>query len=160
MEKVEAFRTKLEDVGAMPGIMVSPHGFQEGAIKTAQAYNIELFTLTEVKSDWTIVLVKLLRNGICFIRSIATRRPIERGGKLFLTDARRILQDVDKAKLRAERIAQRKAGTLRIDIATAVSWHVLVVDSFANCGVGSQRWRWSCSICFVLDLRMLRCQRT
>jgi hypothetical protein len=37
----------------MHGIMVSPHGFQEGAIATAKAYNIELFTLKEVKSDWT-----------------------------------------------------------------------------------------------------------
>jgi DNA-binding transcriptional LysR family regulator len=51
-------------------------------------------------------------------------------GKLFLTDARRILQDVDEAKLRAERIAHGKAGTLRIGIATAVSWHGLVVDAF------------------------------
>src|SRR5882724_8332282 len=51
-------------------------------------------------------------------------------GKLFLADARRILQDVDEAKLRAERIAHGKAGTLRIGIATAVSWHGLVVDSF------------------------------
>jgi hypothetical protein len=53
IDKVEAFRTKLEDVGARHGIMVSPHGFQKGAIKAAEAYNIELFTLTEVKSDWT-----------------------------------------------------------------------------------------------------------
>jgi DNA-binding transcriptional LysR family regulator len=51
-------------------------------------------------------------------------------GKLFLTDARRILQDVDEAKRRAERIALGKAGTLRIGIGTAVSWHGLVVDSF------------------------------
>lgn len=51
-------------------------------------------------------------------------------GKLFLTDARRILQDVAEAKLRAERIALGKAGTLRIGIATALSWHGLVVDSF------------------------------
>jgi DNA-binding transcriptional LysR family regulator len=51
-------------------------------------------------------------------------------GKLFLSDARRILQDVDEAKLRAERIAHGKAGTLRIGIATAVSWHGLVVDTF------------------------------
>jgi DNA-binding transcriptional LysR family regulator len=51
-------------------------------------------------------------------------------GKLFLSDARRILQDVDEAKQRAERIALGKAGTLRIGIATAVSWHGLVVDSF------------------------------
>jgi hypothetical protein len=53
IEKVEAFRTKMEDVGAMKGIMVSPSGFQEGAIRSAEAFNIELFTLTQVKSDWT-----------------------------------------------------------------------------------------------------------
>lgn len=51
-------------------------------------------------------------------------------GKSFLTEARRILQDVDEAKRRAERIAHGKAGTLRIGIATAVSWHGVVADSF------------------------------
>ena len=51
-------------------------------------------------------------------------------GKLFLSDARRILHDVEEAKRRAERIARGQAGTLRIGIATAVSWHGLVVDSF------------------------------
>jgi DNA-binding transcriptional LysR family regulator len=51
-------------------------------------------------------------------------------GQLFLSDARRILQDVDEAKRRAERIAFGKTGTLRIGIATAVSWHGLVVNSF------------------------------
>ncbi|HET9831087.1 MAG TPA: LysR family transcriptional regulator [Vicinamibacterales bacterium] len=51
-------------------------------------------------------------------------------GKLFLSDARRILQDVDEAKRRAERIALGKAGTLRIGIATAISWHGVVVDAF------------------------------
>ena len=51
-------------------------------------------------------------------------------GTLFLADARRILQDVTAAKLRAERIALGKAGTLRIGIATALSWHGLVLDSF------------------------------
>lgn len=51
-------------------------------------------------------------------------------GRLFLTDARRVLQDVAEAKVRAERIALGKAGTLRIGIATALSWHGLVVDSF------------------------------
>ena len=51
-------------------------------------------------------------------------------GKLFLGDARRILQDVDAAKRRAERVADGQAGTLRIGIATAVSWHGVVVDVF------------------------------
>jgi hypothetical protein len=53
MEKVEAFETKKKDVGATLGIMVSPKGFQKGAVKKAKFYNIELYTLTEVKSDWT-----------------------------------------------------------------------------------------------------------
>jgi DNA-binding transcriptional LysR family regulator len=51
-------------------------------------------------------------------------------GQLFLSDARRILQDVDEAKRRAEQIALGKAGTLRIGIATALSWHGIVADSF------------------------------
>jgi len=55
---------------------------------------------------------------------------LSEAGKVFLNDAQRILQDVDEAKRRAERIALGKAGTLRIGMATAVSWHGLVVDSF------------------------------
>jgi DNA-binding transcriptional LysR family regulator len=51
-------------------------------------------------------------------------------GKLFLSDARRILQDVEEAKRRAERIALGKAGTLRVGIAQALSWHGMVVRSF------------------------------
>ena len=51
-------------------------------------------------------------------------------GTVFLSDARRILQDVDDAKRRAERIALGQAGTLRVGIATAVAWHGLVVDTF------------------------------
>ena len=51
-------------------------------------------------------------------------------GTLFLSEARRILQDVEEAKLRAERIALGKAGTLRVGIATAVSWHGLVAECF------------------------------
>ena len=51
-------------------------------------------------------------------------------GNVFLSDARRILQDVEEARRRAEQIALGKAGTLRIGIATALSWHGMVVDSF------------------------------
>jgi DNA-binding transcriptional LysR family regulator len=51
-------------------------------------------------------------------------------GTLFLNDARRILHDVEEAKRRAERMALGQAGTLRIGIATAVSWHGLVVNAF------------------------------
>ena len=55
---------------------------------------------------------------------------LSEAGEVFLSDARRILQDVDDAKRRAERIALGQAGTLRIGIATAVSWHGLVVNAF------------------------------
>jgi DNA-binding transcriptional LysR family regulator len=51
-------------------------------------------------------------------------------GKLFLGDARRILQDVDQAKMRAERVATGKAGTLRIGFVEVFSWHGVVPDSF------------------------------
>ena len=51
-------------------------------------------------------------------------------GTLFLSDVRRILQDIEEAKRRAGEIALGKAGTLRIGIATALSWHGVVVDSF------------------------------
>ena len=51
-------------------------------------------------------------------------------GNVFLSDARRILQDVDEAKRRAERIALGNTGTLRIGMAMALSWHGVVVDSF------------------------------
>jgi DNA-binding transcriptional LysR family regulator len=47
-----------------------------------------------------------------------------------LNDARRILQDVEEAKRCAERVALGKAGTLRIGIATAVSWHGMVAETF------------------------------
>jgi DNA-binding transcriptional LysR family regulator len=53
-------------------------------------------------------------------------------GTLFLNDVRRVLQDVESAKRRAERVALGKAGTLRIGIATAVSWHGIVADTFGR----------------------------
>jgi DNA-binding transcriptional LysR family regulator len=51
-------------------------------------------------------------------------------GKVFLSDARRILEDVEDAKRRAEQIASGRAGSLRVGIAMALSWHGVVVDSF------------------------------
>jgi DNA-binding transcriptional LysR family regulator len=51
-------------------------------------------------------------------------------GKLFLSDARRILLEVEGARLRAERVATGKAGTLRVGFVEALSWHGVVPDSF------------------------------
>ena len=55
---------------------------------------------------------------------------LNEAGKAFLGDARRILQDVEEARRRAAQIALGKAGTLRIGIATALSWHGMIADSF------------------------------
>lgn len=49
---VEAFKTKLEDISADKGVMVSRNGFQQGAIDTAKAYGIELFTLDKDAAQW------------------------------------------------------------------------------------------------------------
>jgi DNA-binding transcriptional LysR family regulator len=51
-------------------------------------------------------------------------------GKLFLSDARRILQDVHEAKLRAHRVATGGAGTLGVGFVEMLSWHGVVPDSF------------------------------
>lgn len=53
LKEVEAFSKKMEDVGAQHGVIVSAHGFQSGGISTAQFEDIELFTLTEIRTDWT-----------------------------------------------------------------------------------------------------------
>ncbi len=71
-------------------------------------------------------------------------------GTLFLNDVRRILQDVEGAKRRAERVALGKAGTLRIGIATAVSWHGMVRSTRyqkANSAVVNRTWNSRCIIC-------------
>ena len=51
-------------------------------------------------------------------------------GKLFLEDARRILQEVSAAAMRAGRVARGLSGTLRIGFAENASWRGVVPDSF------------------------------
>jgi DNA-binding transcriptional LysR family regulator len=51
-------------------------------------------------------------------------------GKLFLEDAKRILQGVSDAAVRAGRVARGRAGTLRVGFTENSSWHGIVPDSF------------------------------
>src|SRR5271169_4782293 len=51
-------------------------------------------------------------------------------GKLFLGDARRILQEVSEAAVRADRVARGHSGTLRVGFAENASWRGVVPDSF------------------------------
>jgi DNA-binding transcriptional LysR family regulator len=51
-------------------------------------------------------------------------------GKLFLQDARRILQEVNEAAGRAGRVARGLSGTLRVGFTENASWRGAVPDSF------------------------------
>jgi DNA-binding transcriptional LysR family regulator len=51
-------------------------------------------------------------------------------GKLFLEEARRILQHVDEATKRAKRVASGQSGTLRVGFIESMSWHGVVPDAF------------------------------
>ncbi len=51
------------------------------------------------------------------------------GGKVFLEDCRRILQEVDEAAVRAGRAARGLIGTLRVGFTESASWHGVVPDA-------------------------------
>src|SRR5258706_4371628 len=51
-------------------------------------------------------------------------------GKLFLEDARRVLQELSEAAVRAGRVASGRSGTLRIGFTENSSWRGVVPDSF------------------------------
>ena len=51
-------------------------------------------------------------------------------GKLFLEDARRILQEVNEATMRAAQVARGLSGTLRVGFSENASWRGVVPDSF------------------------------
>lgn len=51
-------------------------------------------------------------------------------GQLFLTDVRRILQDVNEAAARAARVARGESGTLRVGFTENASWRGVVPQSF------------------------------
>jgi DNA-binding transcriptional LysR family regulator len=51
-------------------------------------------------------------------------------GRLFLEDARRILQEAQEAIRRAERVARGQTGTLRVGFVESISWHGAVPVSF------------------------------
>jgi len=51
-------------------------------------------------------------------------------GKLFLEDARRILQEVSEAAVRAGSVARGRSGTLRVGFTENASWRGVVPESF------------------------------
>src|SRR6267154_824164 len=55
---------------------------------------------------------------------------ISAAGKLFMEDARHILQQVNESTMRAKRVALGQSGTLRVGFIESISWHGVVPDSF------------------------------
>ena len=51
-------------------------------------------------------------------------------GKLFLDDARRLLHELNDAKVRAARVARGQSGTLRVGFTENASWQGVVPESF------------------------------
>src|ERR1700739_2136310 len=76
--------------------------------------------IQDLESDLGFALFDRLPRGV----------KLSAAGALFLTEAPRILEQVEEAKLRAERIATGKAGTLRVGFVETLSWHGVVPDSF------------------------------
>jgi DNA-binding transcriptional LysR family regulator len=54
---------------------------------------------------------------------------VSAAGKVFLEDARRVLQQVEEATRRAKRVASGQSGTLRVGFVESISWHGVVPDS-------------------------------
>jgi len=59
IEKIEALKTKLSDVGGNLGVMVCPLGFTDGAIKSAELHNIQLFQIFDHKLGNTTQFIPL-----------------------------------------------------------------------------------------------------
>src|ERR1700746_3724853 len=76
--------------------------------------------------------IQNLEEEVCF--KLFDRLPrgvkLSAAGKLFLQDARRILQEVNEAAGRAGRVARGLSGTLRVGFAENASWRGVVPDSF------------------------------
>ena len=57
VDEVEEFHSKIDDIGAHKGIMVTTVGFQEGAIKTARGRGIALALLTTEHQPGELIYV-------------------------------------------------------------------------------------------------------
>ena len=72
-----------------------------------------------------------IRSRWLFSRALGLPRGVKlsAAGKLFLTDARRILRDVNEAASRAARVARGQSGTLRVGFTENASWRGVVPAS-------------------------------
>src|SRR5580658_7918794 len=68
--------------------------------------------------------------GFKLFERLARGVKLSAAGRLFLEDARRILQQVSEAAVRAARVARGQSGTLRVGFTENASWRGVVPESF------------------------------
>jgi DNA-binding transcriptional LysR family regulator len=68
--------------------------------------------------------------GVTLFERLPRGVKISAAGASFLDDARRILQQVNEATMRAARVARGQSGVLRVGFTESASWHGVVPDSF------------------------------
>ena len=98
-------------------------GEEENYRRAAQRLNVAQTALStqmqDVEAELGFKLFDRLPRGV----------KLSAAGKLFLEDARRILQQVGEAAARAARVARGQSGTLRIGFTENASWHGVVPDA-------------------------------
>src|SRR4029453_6655733 len=98
-------------------------GEEENYRRAAQRVNVAQTALSTQMKDLEAEL------GFKLFERLPRGVKLSVAGKLFLEDARRILQQVSEAAARAARVARGQSGTLRIGFTENASWHGVVPDS-------------------------------
>src|SRR5215472_7900170 len=98
-------------------------GEEENYRRAAQRLNVAQTALStqiqDLEAELRFKLFDRLPRGV----------KLSAAGRLFLEDARRILQQVSEAAARAARVARGQSGTLRVGFTENASWHGVVPDS-------------------------------
>jgi len=98
-------------------------GEEENYRRAAQRLNVAQTALStqiqDLESELGFKLFDRLPRGV----------KLSAAGRLFLEDARRILQDVSEAANRAARVARGQSGTLRVGFTENASWRGVVPES-------------------------------
>ena len=98
-------------------------GEEENYRRAAQRLNVAQTALSTQMKDLEAEL------GFKLFDRLPRGVKLSLAGKLFLEDARRILQQVNEAAARAARVARGQSGTLRIGFTENASWHGVVPDA-------------------------------
>jgi DNA-binding transcriptional LysR family regulator len=98
-------------------------GEEENYRRAAQRLNVAQTALSTQMQDLEAEL------GFKLFDRLPRGVKLSAAGKLFLEDARRILQQVNEAAARAARVARGQSGTLRIGFTENASWHGVVPDA-------------------------------